>query len=274
MLETEALAHIAQKLRIEVLEAAHNAGSGHCGGSFSCAEILACLYHGGFLRHRAGENDCEERDQFVLSKGHAAPMLYAVLASCGFFPMEEMKRLRSFGSKLQGHPDMRKTPGVDMSTGSLGMGLSNAIGMAYAAKLKGSGRRVFVLLGDGELDEGQIWEAAMLAPKLKLENLFVLIDHNGVQLDGTTDEILPLGNLSEKFKAFGWDTFSCDGHDCGELLETYGKICREGKPAVVIAKTVKGKGVLFMEGNHRWHGKSVGESDFINAKAELERNLT
>ncbi len=264
------LARQANRLRRDVIEMAFRAGSGHCGGSLSSAEIVTCLYFGGILRIRPAAPGWEERDRFILSKGHAAPLLYAALARRGYFPVEELWTLRQLHSKLQGHPDMRKTPGVDMTTGSLGMGLSNGIGMAVAARLRGTHSRTFVLLGDGELDEGQVWEAAMLGVKLRLSNLVAVVDRNHVQLDGTNDAVMPLGNLCGKFQAFGWETVACDGHDCAALLETFGRACAAGSPVVIIAETVKGKGVSFMEGDHRWHGKPLDKETYELAKEELQ----
>jgi transketolase len=197
---------------------AYRARSGYCGGSLSCAEILVVLYRG-FLSVYPKNPNWDQRDRVILSKGHAARALYAMLARIEFFPEEDLKSLGQLGSSLQGHPDMRNVPGVEISTGSLGMGISNGIGMAWALRYKNSAARVFVIVGDGELNEGQNWEAAMLAAKLKLPNLVVIVDWNGVQLDGTIDEIMPLGDLSEKFRAFRWDTHCCDGHDCKSLHE-------------------------------------------------------
>ena len=247
------------------------AGSGHCGGSLSIAEILITLYRC-VLRVNPARPQWPDRDRFVLSKGHAAPALYAILAKLGFFPVETLLTLRKFGSILQGHPDMQKVPGVEMSTGSLGMGLSNGIGMAWSARLQKKKWRTFVLVGDGELNEGQIWEAAMLAAKLGLSNLVLIVDHNKVQLDGPTDQILPLGSLMDKFRAFGWTAEECDGHDCGRLGETFERALKASGPHAIIAETVKGKGVSFMEGKHEWHGKPLNEEDFRMAIEILGRN--
>jgi len=266
--EVSELREEAGTLRRMVIEMTYRAGSGHCGGSLSCAEILAVLY-GRVLRHRPAKPGWPERDRFILSKGHAAPMLYAVLARQGYFPATWLDTLRALGSPLQGHPDMRKAPGVEMSTGSLGMGISNGIGMAWAARLRGERRRTVALVGDGELNEGQNWEAAMLAAKLGLSRLLVIVDHNRVQLDGPTDEVMPLGDLAAKFRAFGWQADSCDGHDPAALYPALVKQSA-GPPRVLIAHTVKGKGVAFMEGDHRWHGAPLTEADYRRAIAELE----
>ena len=259
----------AQQLRRDVIEMAYGAGSGHCGGSLSCAEILVTLYRR-VLKVRPREPEWPQRDRFILSKGHAAPALYALLADLGYFPRAQLQTLRRLGSILQGHPDMRKTPGVEMSSGSLGMGISNGIGMAWAARRSGADWRTFVLCGDGELDEGQNWEAAMLADKLKLRNFVVIVDHNGVQLDGTTEEIMPLGSLEDKFRAFGWSTDTCDGHDCDSLAAAFDKAAGAGRPHVIIARTVKGKGASFMEGDHAWHGSPLDEAHYRTALADLD----
>jgi transketolase len=260
--------HVIRRL---IIEMAHAAGSGHCGGSLSCVEILLTLYRR-ILRIRAAEPDWPGRDRLLLSKGHAAPALYAVLARTGFFPEEQLCGLRRFGSPLQGHPDMRKVPGVEISTGSLGMGISNGIGMAWTARLRRENWRTFVVVGDGELDEGQNWEAAMLAVKLRLDNLIVIVDRNGVQLDGTTDEIMPLGNIAEKFEAFGWASNECDGHDCLALSEALQAAICTDRPAVVVAHTIKGKGISFMEGDFKWHGAALSAADYKTAMADLERH--
>ena len=262
----------ANAVRRQVIEMAYRAGSGHCGGSLSSADILVTLYYQ-VLRVRPEEPQWEDRDRFILSKGHAAPALYAALAQRGFFSAETLKTLRKFGSILQGHPDMCKVPGVEISTGSLGMGISNGVGMALAARVKRKHWRVCVLVGDGELDEGQNWEALMLAAKLRLANLVVIVDANGVQLDGTTDEIMPLGDLEAKFRSFGWRVSSCDGHECSALSESLEKSFAAEVPAVVIARTVKGKGVSFMEGNHVWHGAPLKDDLYSRALEELQGAL-
>jgi transketolase len=266
---TDSLRKEAQAIRRLVIEMAHVAGSGHCGGSLSCVEILLTLYRR-VLSVRAAEPNWPDRDRLVLSKGHAAPALYAILARIGYFPQGELCRLRQFGSPLQGHPDMRKVPGVEISSGSLGMGISNGIGMAWTARRRRENWRTFVVVGDGELDEGQNWEAAMLGVKLRLDNLVVVVDHNRVQLDGPTDRIMPLGNVAQKFGAFGWGTLECDGHDCRALEETLQAAVHAGCPTAVVAHTVKGKGISFMEGNFQWHGAPLGDADYSAAIADLE----
>ena len=256
MMQSELLCNLqneSRQVRREVVEMAFSAGSGHCGGSLSCVDIMVTLFQN-HLSIRPEQPDWRNRDRFVLSKGHAAPTLYAVLARLGFFPKDYLSSLRKLGSSLQGHPDARRVPGVEISTGSLGMGISNGIGMAWAARYNKLDYKTYVLVGDGELDEGQNWEAAMLAAKLGLENLTVIVDANGVQLDGTTDEIMPLGDLSQKFQAFGWETVACDGHNHADIQIALGRARQSARPTAVIAKTVKGKGVSFMEGKHVWHG--------------------
>ncbi len=262
----------AQELRLTVLEMNHKAGSGHTGGSYSCAEIATVLYEQ-FMNVDPKNPKLETRDRFVLSKGHAAPTLYATLARKGFFDKEILGTLRQTGSILQGHPCMSKCPGIDMSMGSLGLGASVGVGMALTARTKGENWRTFVICGDGELDEGQNWEAFAAIAKWNLSNLTVIIDKNNVQLDGTKEEIMPMNDLKGKLNSFGLKTMECDGHNC-EALETTIKAANEDKDAVVIiANTVKGKGVSFMEGQAAWHGKPIDETDFANAEAELKETL-
>ena len=247
----------------------YNAGSGHCGGSLSAAEIMAVLF---FDKLRLDPSDpaWTDRDRFVASKGHCAPILYAALAHRGFFPVEELKGLRQLGHFLQGHPDMKCTPGIDISSGSLGMGLSVGIGMALAGRISGRSYYTYVLLGCGENQEGQIWEAAMSAAKFKLDNLIAIIDYNGVQLDGTLQEVMPLGDISRKWESFGWQTIEIDGHDVSQVGMAIEDAKQRGQPTVIIAETVKGKGVSFMEGDHKWHGKPLNEEEYKAAMAELE----
>jgi transketolase len=269
MLDDAKLVGECLRLRHRILDMIHAAGSGHCGGSLSSVEILWTLYSR-VLRVRPDDPHWEDRDRLILSKGHAAPALYAVLAERGFFDPAELGTLRRAGSMLQGHPDMRKTPGVEMSTGSLGMGISAGVGMALGARLAGKGFRVFVLVGDGELQEGQNWEGLAAAAKYRLDNLVVIVDRNGVQLDGLVDQIMPLLDLAAKLREFGWQVESCDGHDCGQLLHAFGSLAEAGgRPKAIIAKTVKGKGVSFMEGRSEWHGKPLLAEDYRRAKAEL-----
>lgn len=260
--------NIPNKLRLRILDAIHNAGSGHLGGSFSCIEILTALYCC-IMRSNPADPHAPERDRFIMSKGHAAPALYITLAHCGYFPDEALDKLRMPDGILQGHPDMKLTPGVDFSSGSLGQGLSVGLGMALAAKHKGLPSRIYVLLGDGELNEGQVWEAAMAANKFKPDNLIPIVDWNGVQLDGTNEQIMPLGDLEAKWKAFGWKTIVCDGHDLEAVTAAIQQATDDPEPTVVLAKTVKGKGVSYMEGNHAWHGGVMNEEQYQIARAEL-----
>lgn len=270
MADSEKLAAECLSMRRTLVEMIHNAGSGHTGGSLSCVEIVWTLYSH-VLRYRADEPDWPDRDRFILSKGHAAPTLYATLAEKGFCdPVLMVSTFRCLDSMFQGHPDMRKVPGIEMSTGSLGMGISVGVGMALAARLSRRDYRVFILVGDGELQEGQNWEALQAAAKYRLDRLTVIIDKNGVQLDGTTDDIMPSGNIAAKLNAFGLDVRECDGHDCSALLSAFNWACSEGKsPRAIVAATVKGKGIPFMEGDHTWHGKTISQQDYELATLAL-----
>ncbi len=260
----------ALEIRKWVIESIYRAGSGHPGGSLSVADILACLYFHE-MRHNPKDPKWPDRDRLVLSKGHAAPALYAALALAGYFPVEELKNLRKIGHFLQGHPCMKKVPGVDMSTGSLGHGLSVAVGMALAGKLDKKDYRVFAILGDGEVQEGQIWEAANAASHYKLDNLIAILDRNKLQIDGPTEEIMHLEPLAWRWQAFGWDVIEIDGHDIEEILDTFHEIKLNEKPTVIIANTIKGKGVSFMEGTLSFHGKPPSEEQYIRAMSELEQ---
>ena len=267
------LAIRAYKARLLAVEAVHTASSGHPGGSLSCMDALTALYFNEMNVDTANPG-WEDRDRFVLSKGHCAPALYSVLALRGFFPTEDLKLLRSIKAHLSGHPDMRHVPGVDMSTGSLGQGLSTAVGMAIAAKLNGKAYRTYSICGDGELAEGQIWEAAMAAAKWKLDNLCVFVDVNGLQIDGKTADVMPTEPLDRKFAAFNWHVVKIDGHDFDQILAAL-KEAREtkGMPTVILMATVKGKGVSFMENQAGWHGKAPNAEQFAQAKAELEAKI-
>lgn len=247
----------------------YTAQSGHPGGSLSTAEIVTVLF---FHQMRINpENPLwENRDRFILSKGHAAPALYAALAELGYFPKENLSTLRQVGSILQGHPDMRKTPGIDMSTGSLGNGLSIGIGMALSARLSKKDYHVYVLIGDGECDEGEIWEAAMAAAKYRLDNLIAICDFNRVQLDGPIDEIMPLDSLPEKWKAFNWNVIEINGHKIEEILKALDEANQtKNKSTIIVAHTIKGKGVSFMEGKFEWHGRAPNEEEYKIALQEL-----
>jgi transketolase len=263
------LKQIARQMRIDIVKMLHNVKTGHPGGSLSAVEIVTVLYHNQ-MNVNSQEPCCSDRDRFVASKGHCAPVLYTTLADKGYFPKEELKKLRQLNCMLQGHPDMKKTPGVDISTGSLGLGLSVGIGMCLAARLDNRNFYTYVLLGDGELQEGQIWEAAMAAVKFRLDRLIAIVDNNGVQLDGTVDEIMPLGDIGQKFAAFGWNVIKADGHDISALDAAIDRAkATKGLPTVIVARTVKGKGVSFMEGKNTWHGKAIEDKDFSIAMAEL-----
>ena len=259
----------AREIRRSILIMTTKAGSGHPGGSLSAADIIAALYFH-HLRYDAKNPKWEDRDRFVLSKGHACPAVYAALAEAGFFPKEALWTLRKMGSILQGHPDMTITPGIEASTGNLGQGLSFGIGMALAGRLDRKGYRVYVLLGDGELDEGQVWEAAMAATHFKIDSLTAIVDVNGMQLDGFTKDIMSLEPLAEKWEAFGWHMLEIDGHNMRQILDALDMAERvRDKPTVIIAHTIKGKGVSFMESQVYYHGKSLTEESLPRALAEL-----
>lgn len=268
MAEIEKLEKWAHVLRVNTLNAVYRVKSGHLGGSFSAADMIAALYFH-HMNLRPEEPSWSERDRFVLSKGHAAPVLYAALAQRGYFPLEELDRLRQVDSMLQGAPNL-KIPGVDMSAGPLGQGLSAAVGMALAGRVQQKSYRVYCMLGDGELDEGQVWEAAMSAAKFKLNRLIGILDHNKVQMSGTNDELMPLGDIRAKWEAFGWHTLVIDGHNMGQIVEALDKANENvGAPLMIIMETVKGKGVSFMEGKAAWHGACPNEEQYRQAFAEL-----
>lgn len=264
------LENISRNIRIGIIEAVYNAKSGHPGGSLSCADILTVL----FFNEMNIDNKkpkWSDRDRFILSKGHASPALYATLAERGFIEKKDLKTFRKISSKLQGHPDMNKTDGVDMTTGSLGQGLSVANGMAMAAKLNKKDYRVYCLVGDGEIEEGQIWEALMSASHYCLDNLCVIIDNNNLQIDGNIDKIKNVNPIDKKIESFGFEVININGHDMNEILSAFNK-AREnkGKPTAIIAKTIKGKGIKFMENQVGWHGKSPNEEQYKNALEELK----
>jgi transketolase len=257
-----------KRIRNRILTMIFEAGSGHPGGSLSCVEILSCLYFHA-MRHRPGDPLWEDRDRFILSKGHAAPALYATLAESGYIPRDLLPTLRKFGSPLQGHPD-RKVPGVEVSTGSLGQGLSIGCGVALAARSDRRPSRTFVLLGDGECDEGQVWEAAMFGSHYKLDNLTAIVDRNGLQIDGLTEKILRLEPLAAKWKAFGWHVIERDGHRIPEILDGLREAGEtRGRPSVLIAHTFKGKGVSFMEWINAFHGRALTRAEMDRALGEL-----
>ena len=268
-LETLQLKLTATRVRMGVIEATHGAGCGHPGGSLSAADVLTYLY---FREMRIDPEQPQDpnRDRFVLSKGHCAPGLYATLAERGFFPVADLPTLRHSNSYLQGHPNMNTVPGVDMSTGSLGQGVSAACGMALGAKKLGSDINVYTLLGDGEIEEGECWEAFMFANHYKLDNLCIMIDVNGLQIDGTNDEVMSLGDLPAKLRAFGLDLHEIDGHDMDTIEAALSAPAVPGKPKCILAHTVKGKGVSFMENQVGWHGKAPNEEQRQQALKELE----
>lgn len=273
--DIKAMQEKAKELRKNLLGMIHAAKSGHPGGSLSASDIVTALYFHE-MNIRPEDPTWRDRDRFVLSKGHCCPVLYTALAMRGYFPMEELKTLRKLGSNLQGHPYMLKTKGVDMTTGSLGQGLSAGVGMALAAKYDNLPTRVFVLMGDGETQEGQIWEAAMTAAKYKLDNLVGIVDRNRIQNDGFVAEIMPVGDLCEKWRAFGWQVLTLDGHSMPDILKTL-SIAREyrgkGKPVVLAADTVKGKYVSFMENVPAWHGMAPNDEQLVQACSEIDACL-
>jgi len=260
----------ALEIRKWIIESVYRAGSGHPGGSLSIADILACLYFHE-MRHNPKNPSWENRDRLVLSKGHAAPALYAALALSGYFPVEELRNLRKIGHFLQGHPCMKKVPGVDISTGSLGQGLSVGVGMALAGRIDNRDYRVFVILGDGEVQEGQIWEAANAASHFHLNNLIAILDRNRLQIDGPTEEIMHDEPLASRWKSFGWEVVEIDGHDIEEILDVFHEIKHNEKPTIIIAHTIKGKGVSFMEGTLSFHGKAPTHEQYVRAMSELEQ---
>jgi transketolase len=248
----------------------HAAASGHPGGSLSAVEIVTALYFGGVLRYDAQRPDWEDRDRFVLSKGHGVPVQYAAMAEAGYLPVEELRTLRQIDSRLQGHPVLGSLPGIEASTGSLGQGLSIGLGMALAARLSRKDFRVFVLLGDGECQEGQVWEAAMAAGHHRPDNLIAIVDYNKFQLDGAVEDIIGLEPLAAKWQAMGWQTREIDGHDMEQVLEALEWSTSAGAPACIIAHTVKGKGVSFMEGDNAYHGVAPSDDELGRALGELE----
>ena len=266
----------ANNMRKNIIKMLKEAGSGHPGGSLSAADIVASLYFGGVMNYSEADPQHPERDYFILSKGHAAPVLYAALAELGYVPEDELLTLRKLHSRLQGHPDSKKLPGVEVSTGSLGQGLSIAAGVALGVRIDqqrdgGPKRRVFTLLGDGEIEEGQVWEAAMFAAHYHLDNLVAIVDNNNLQIDGDVRDVAGLDNISSKFKSFGWQTIEVDGHDVGAVVTALKTATLlDGSPVCIVAHTVKGKGVSFMENQAGWHGKAPNEEQAKEALAELE----
>jgi len=264
------LALNAAKARLLGVQMVHDAASGHPGGSLSCMDVLTALYFDVMNVDTANSKD-PNRDRFVMSKGHCSPAVYPVLALRGFFPVEDLKMFRRVDGHMSGHVEMQHVNGVDMSTGSLGQGISTAVGMALAGKIKGQDYRVYSILGDGEIAEGQVWEAFMSAAKYKLDNLCACIDVNGLQIDGKTCDVMPSEPLDKKLEAFGWHVIKIDGHNFEEILAAYAEAKTvKGKPTMILAKTTKGKGVSFMEDQAGWHGKAPNDEQMAQAKAELE----
>ena len=263
----------ACKVRMGIIEGVHSAKAGHPGGSLSCADILTYLYFA-HMNVDANNPKMENRDRFVLSKGHAAPALYSVLAHKGFFEVESLKTLRQIGSILQGHPDMKHIPGVDMSTGSLGQGISCAVGMALSSKHFGDNYKVYTVLGDGEIEEGQVWEAAMFAANKGLSNLTAFVDYNNLQIDGTIEEVNSAYPIDKKFEAFNWHTITIDGNDFDQIEAALKEAETIDKPVAIIAKTVKGKGVSFMENQCGWHGVAPNDEQYEQAMSELNAALS
>ena len=265
----QALTERVKELRCNIVKMVSCAGSGHIGGSFSAIDMIAYLYFHQ-MRIRPDEPQWVDRDRFVLSKGHCAPALYAALAGRGFFPEDVLWTLRDIESKLQGHPDMRKTPGVDMTTGSLGQGISCAAGIALGGKLNRKDYKVYVMVGDGELQEGQVWEAAMAAAHYKLDNLIAVVDNNKLETDGATKDIMNVTPIAEKWRAFGWNAYDINGHDFTEIHQSVQAcMAANGKPSVIVADTVKGKGVSFMEGDHHWHSGPASPEQTLIALQEI-----
>jgi transketolase len=261
---------LARRIRRHIVSMIGKAGSGHPGGSLSAVEIVTALWFK-VMRHKPQDPCWPERDRFILSKGHAAPLLYAVLAECGYLPVDELLTLRQTGSRLQGHPDCTVVPGVEISAGALGQGLSFTVGTSLAGRLNNRSYRVYVLLGDGECDEGQVWEAAMAAAHFKLDNLVAVVDNNGQQIDGWNRDVMNLDPFNEKWKAFGWQVIEVDGHDFPQLLQAFDRAkLVKGQPTVVIAHTIKGKGVSFMENNPDFHGKAPDAEEVEIALRELQ----
>jgi transketolase len=258
----------SNQIRKEIVSMVYRANSGHVGGSLGSADLLVALYYG-IMSHDPQNPDWEERDRFILSKGHCTPVIYAILADCGYFPAKDLLTFRRPGSHLQGHPYQPKTPGIDASTGTLGLGISTGVGMALGAKLKKQSHYYYILCGDGEIQEGQVWEAAMFANKYQLDNVIGMVDRNYLQTDGYSEDIMPLDPLAPKWEAFGWKVFTISGHDFKQILDTFQKAKLATQPVMIIVNTVKGKGVSFMENQAEWHGKPPAKAEYKQAILEL-----
>lgn len=263
----------AAQIRPGIVTMVYRANSGHVGGSLGATELVVALYYH-LMRHNPGNPKWPERDRFVLSKGHCTPVLYAVLADCGYFPAADLETFRRPGSHLQGHPYASKTPGVDASTGTLGLGISTAVGMALAAKLRGEPQFYYVICGDGECQEGQVWEAAMFGNKYKLDNLIAFVDRNYLQTDGNSEDVMPLDPFAAKWEAFGWRTFEIDGNDLRQIIASVECAkALKGKPTMIVARTIKGRGVSFMENEVMWHGTPPNREQYERAIQELTHGM-
>jgi transketolase len=276
MLDDRSLAKLeskAREIRKAIVTMVYEANSGHVGGSLGATDLVVALYYH-VMRHDARNPHWPERDRFILSKGHCTPVIYAVLADCAYFPKEDLRTFRRPGSHLQGHPYQAKTPGIEASTGTLGLGLSTGMGMALAAKLRGCSHYYYIVCGDGEIQEGQIWEAAMFGNKYRLDNVIAFVDRNYLQTDGNSEDIMPLDPLAPKWSAFGWRTFEIDGHDLRKIVETVEAAkAQKGKPTMIIARTTKGKGVSFMENQAMWHGTPPNGEQYERAIQELNSGI-
>jgi transketolase len=276
MIDKEKLLFLKSKavdIRKEIITMVYRANSGHVGGSLGAADLVVALYYH-IMDHQPEHPEWTDRDRFILSKGHCTPVLYAVLADCGYFSKDDLKTFRRPGSHLQGHPYQPKTPGVEASTGTLGLGISTGVGMALAGKLKKQKHYYFILCGDGEIQEGQVWEAAMFANKYKLDNIIAMVDRNYLQTDGNSEDVMPLDPLKPKWESFGWQVYEIDGNDLSEIIDTVEEAKTvKGRPTMIIAKTIKGKGVSFMENVAGWHGTPPARDDYEKAIKELEYGL-
>jgi transketolase len=265
---THNLTEKARDIRRHILTMVHRANSGHVGGSLGATELVVALYYH-LMNHRPAEPNWPDRDRFILSKGHCTPVIYAALADSGYFPLSDLDTFRRPGSHLQGHPYQPKTPGIEASTGTLGLGISTGVGMALGAKLRGQQHYYYILCGDGEIQEGQVWEAAMFANKYKLNNVIAFVDRNYLQSDGDSEKVMPLDPLAPKWESFGWQVYEIDGHDFDAIIGTVAQAKQADKPVMIIARTIKGKGVSFMEDDNKWHGNPPNAQELAAALAEL-----